>query len=86
MIRTMTEAQNIPTDKSLIKLEKLYNVGDYKQAKSLANSLLESHQLTDEEKARIQKVLAATRTDPAAIIAFALTFGLMMYLFIKYGT
>lgn len=82
----MNEEKTAPLGQSLIKLEKLYEVGDYKQARQLAKSLMDTHQPTGTERARIEKVMSATKTDPAAAIAFIITLGLMIYLFIKYGT
>lgn len=86
MIPPMNKEKTAPLAQSLIKLEKLYEVGDYKQAKQLAKSLLDTHQPTGKERARIDKVLGAIKIDPAAVIAFVVTLGLMTYLFIKYST
>ncbi len=70
----------------LARLETYYDIGDYQQAKALAKSLLDNDDLENADRKRIDKVLGAMKTDPGAIVAFVITFLLMLYLVIRYGT
>ena len=85
MIPAMNDPNKTSLSKALVKLEKLYEIGDYKQAKALAVELIKDHDPSPEDRKRIDAVLSATRTDPGAIVAFLVTFALMLYLYIKYG-
>jgi hypothetical protein len=86
MIPAMSDDKTPALSNELTKLEKYYEIGDYRQAKVLAKTLRENYALTGREQERIDAVLNATKTDPGAIVAFVITLGLMLYLFVKYGT
>jgi hypothetical protein len=86
MIPAMSTEKTTSLSAEIKRLETLYEVGDYRQVKSLAKELIDTHAPKGDDRARIDKVLKAARTDPGAIVAFAFTLMLLMYLFLKYGT
>ena len=77
----MNEANN----KNLVHVERLYDAGDYKEARRVATLALASDELGSEERQRLEAVLRATSTDKVAILIMLGTLGLLVYLVIKYA-
>lgn len=77
----MNEAHN----KNLVHVERLYEAGDYKEARRIATLALASDELGAEERRRFEAVLRATSTDKMVILAMLGTLGLLAYLVIKYA-
>lgn len=66
-------------------LEKLVRAGDYKQARATVKRLLDTTDLSDAERGKIEALSSSMRSDNAAIGAFVFTFFVLLYLFLKYG-
>jgi hypothetical protein len=65
--------------------ERLYEAGDYKQARALADGLLDAEWLEAGERDRLKRILSATRTDVGVVIAMAFTFCVLVFLVLKYA-
>ena len=69
----------------IVRVEKLYDAGDYKQARKLARTLLAEGEMTASHRQRLEKVLAATGTDNVAVMAIVFTLCVLVFLVVKYG-
>lgn len=67
------------------RAERLYEAGDYREARRLAESALASGRSSAEERTRLMAVLRATGTDWAVVAALLGTLSLLVFLVIKYG-
>ncbi len=85
MMPSMKRPPSNDTDSSLELLERLYRVGDYRQARALTRRLSKSADLSDKERSRVESVAASMRTDSGAIVAFVFTFLVLGYLVLKFG-
>jgi hypothetical protein len=65
--------------------ERFYEAGDYKQARALADGLLADESLEAGERDRLKRILSATGTDVAVIIAMLFTFCVLVFLVLKYA-
>jgi hypothetical protein len=80
---TQDDKKNLKSE--LDKVDMFYDVGDFKRARQLSHQLIDDHPLEDSDRNRIDRVLAATRTDPMAIGAIVFTVALMVYIFVRYA-
>ena len=63
----------------------MITVGDYKTARCSAKRIAsEGADLTPEEKEKVERVLKITGIDPWVVGGFLFTFGVLVFLFIKY--
>ncbi len=69
----------------LTNAERFLDAGDYKQARELALKLKASaDKMSEQDISRVKRILAATGTDPAVVVGFLFTFGVIVFLLIKY--
>ena len=81
MIRAMEGNTHDKVDQA----ERFYEAGDYKRARALAGELLDKEWLEAGERDRLKRILSATRTDVAVIIAMLFTFCVLVFLVLKYA-
>ncbi len=70
-------------DQTIETAERFYRAGQYGNARRLARQIAKSASSTD-EKNRAAHILKATGIDPAAVVAFAVTGGLLLFLIFRY--
>lgn len=76
----------ISTETSRIeKAIKLYETGDYRDARRLAKQVIDDEQAGESEKGEARKILKATGSDPAVIAALIFTLGVFLYLIFRYA-
>jgi len=71
-----------PRENTLEKAEKLYEVGDYREARRLASAIEGDDSLKAGERDRARRILEATRTDPVALVFSCC---LLIFLVLKYA-
>jgi hypothetical protein len=74
-----------PKTDEAARLDKLMNVGDYRDARQLARRMMENPDaMSAEEKASVDRVIKVTGRDPFVIGGFLLTLGVIAFLVVKY--
>ncbi|MCP4606879.1 MAG: hypothetical protein GY847_41285 [Proteobacteria bacterium] len=71
--------------KQITSAERLIRAGDYREARALARELKTANEkISKEDTARVERILAITGMDPFVIAGFLITFGIVVFLFMKY--
>ena len=81
MIRVMSA----DFDKEIGEAEKLYDVGDYRDARRIALKLRGDERLKDADQQRLQRILEATQTDPVVVMAMIFTLFVILFIVLKYA-
>lgn len=75
----------VSSPEETIKLaESAYRTGDFKRARKLARQALDQTAADSEAGGRAAEILKATGIDPLAIIVFALTTCVLLFLILRY--
>ncbi len=67
------------------RLEKLIEVGDFREARKAAKQLQKDGGLSETEQETVAQALKQTGTDPYVIAALLITLGIIVFLYIKFG-
>ena len=74
------------TVKRIELAERYIEAGDFRRARAIVQQLKkEREQLETGESERLEKIIRIVGIDPAVVIGFAITFGLIVYLFVHYA-
>ncbi len=69
----------------IARAEQLIEIGDYRQAKSIGRELKPKiGEMGEDDAKRLKRILAVVGVDPAVVIGFAFTLGVIIFLFVKY--
>ena len=79
-LMTMTSTDTNPVETA----KQFYRNGDYRSARRIAKQVIADEQAGRSEKDEAAKILKATGYDPAVIAAFLVTFGVLLYLTVRY--
>jgi hypothetical protein len=75
----------VSSPEETIKLaESAYRAGDFKRARQLARQALEQTETDSEVGGRAAEILGATGIDPLAIVVFAVTSCVLLFLILRY--
>jgi len=72
------------TNERLAEARRSYDRGDFRSARRLASSTLEDGELPPSDREEARRLLAATGIDPVAVLVFAGTLALLVFLVIRY--
>ena len=79
-----TDPAELSTTEKVDRAESLYSTGDFKAARSLARQILSADDASADHRASAGRILRSSGIDPAAVVVYGLSLGLLAYLLIRY--